>query len=200
MTEPTGTTGTTGTTDQTTGTGDSTGAGNGQNAGTGTSTAQDTERKYSQADIDAAITARLARERKSADEKAVRERQQAQEATLKEQAKWEELARQHETRVKELEPALQTTQERYTALSEKLGKQIDAGMKDWPADARKMVPMTEDIAARLDAYDAMKSLLDKGTLAPRQPGNGANPRPTAGPDGAQQMEDRLRASGRYTAF
>lgn len=160
----------------------------------------DTERKFTQADVDRLINQHTAKERAAAEQRTAKEKQQAHEAALKEQAKWQELAQQREQRVAELEPQLQTVQERYTTLAEKLGKQIDAGMKDWPAKARAMVLTAPagDIAARLEAFDTMRALLGEGTLSPRQPGNGANPRPATGPDGLQRAEEAARANPRYS--
>lgn len=156
--------------------------------------------RFTQADLDRAISDRLARERKSAEEKSAKERQAAEQEKLKAQAEWEELAKQHEQTVRDLSPQLETAQTRYTVLAERLNKQIDAGIKDWPAEARRMVPAGDDVAARLDAYENMRGLLEKGSLAPRQPGNAANPRPTSGPDAGKKTEEMLRSTGRYQAI
>jgi hypothetical protein len=150
--------------------------------------------------VDAAITNRLARERKAAEERTAADRQKAEQEQLKAKAEWEELAKQHEQTVRELQPQLDTERARYTALAERLNRQIETGIRDWPAEARKMVPASEDVAARLDAYENMRNLLDGGRLNGRQPGNGTGPRPTAGPAASEKTEELLRSNPRYNAL
>jgi hypothetical protein len=189
--------------DETTTTGTDNGAGaEGQNAGTGTATTttQDTDRKFTQADLDRAISARLERERKTAEDKVARERAAADTERMKQQQEWEELAKTHEQTLREREAEFEPIKTRYEALADLENKRINNAMKDWPADARGLVPDTDDVAARLAAFDRVNALLTKGVLAPRTPGNTPGPRPQAGPDGAQKTEEYLRANGRYSTI
>jgi uncharacterized protein YPO0396 len=160
----------------------------------------DSERKFTQADLDAAISNRMARERKATEERTAAERQKAELAQLAAKAEWEEIAKQHEQTVRELQPQLDTYKTRLETLSERLNRQIEQGIRDWPAEARKMVPASEDVAARLDAYENMRNLLDGGRLNGRQPGNGTGPRPTAGPAASEKTEELLRSNPRYSAL
>jgi len=164
-------------------------------------------KQYSQVDMDKAIEQRLARERKQAEDKAASERQAAEEQALKQRQEWQKLAEQHEARVRTLEPQLQTTQERLGALADRINKQIDAGIKEWPLEARKMIPASDDVTGRQDAYDNLRALMEKQAAAvaaatppPRQPGTPQRqPRP-AGPEAGPSVEEQLRASGRYSAI
>jgi hypothetical protein len=189
----------------TAGTGTTTDTGAGE-AGTQTPNAgqpphqADSERKFTQADLDAAISNRMARERKAAEERTAAERQKAELAQLAAKAEWEEIAKTHEQTVRDMTPKLETAEARYTALAERLNRQIEQGIRDWPAEARKMVPATDDVAARLDAYENMRNLLDGGRLNGRQPGNGTGPRPTAGPAASEKTEELLRSNPRYSAL
>jgi chromosome segregation ATPase len=162
--------------------------------------AADQERKFSQADLQRLLDQHTARERSRAEAAATAERQKAEQAQLAAKAEWEELAKQHEQTVRELQPQLDSYKTRLETLSERLNKQIEQGIRDWPAEARKMVPATDDVAARLDAYENMRNLLDGGRLAGRQPGNGTGPRPTAGPAASEKTEELLRSNPRYNAL
>lgn len=171
------------------------------NAGT-TTPPTDTERRFSQADLDRAIDARLARERKAADERTAKERTAAEQEKLRAQAEWEKLATQHEQTVRELTPQIESVTARYQSLADRNNKMIDGAIKDWPAEVRRLIPTTDDVAARLEAFDNARAIVDKFVAdAPRPaPGNRPNPRPQAGPDAAQRSEAELLASGKYNAF
>jgi hypothetical protein len=124
----------------------------------------------------------------------------AELAQLAAKAEWEEIAKTHEQTVRELQPQLDSYKTRLETLSDRLNKQIEQGIRDWPAEARKMVPPSEDVAARLDAYENMRQLLDGGRVSGRAPGNGTGPRPTAGPAAAEKTEELLRSNPRYSAL
>jgi uncharacterized protein YdaU (DUF1376 family) len=184
----------------TTATDDSAGAPASQNAGPATTTEADNERRFTQAQVDAAINNRLARERKAAEEKTAKERLAAEQKALAENNEFKTLAERHAARLAQLEPELEVVTTKHAALAEKINRQIEQGIRDWPAEARKMVPASDDVAARLDAYENMRQLLDGGRLSGRQPGNGTGPRPTAGPAASEKTEELLRSNPRYSAL
>ena len=123
----------------------------------------------------------------------------ALEERLKQQGEFQKLAEQHEARVKELEP----TVERYTALTSLVSEQIEAQIKDWPAEAKIFDPGKDvPIEQRLEWMNKAKALVDK--LQPQQqmrPGNSPNPKPAAQtPEAYQQkLENQMRSSGKYRA-
>lgn len=145
------------------------------------------------------LRAENAKHRNKANEQA-NAAQAAEEARLKEQGAYKQLAEQHAARLKELEPV----QERYSELSQLVAGQIEAQIKDWPAELKVFDPGTDaPIEQRLAWLEKSKPLIDKLTQQSRatSPGNGPNPRPVAStPDDArnQQMQ-RLRNSGKYGA-
>jgi hypothetical protein len=123
----------------------------------------------------------------------------ALEERLKQQGEFQKLAEQHEARVKELEP----TVERYTALTSLVSEQIEAQIKDWPAEAKIFDPGKDvPIEQRLDWMNKAKALVDKLQAVPQtKPGNGPNPKPSVQtPEGYQQkIERQMRISGKYNA-
>jgi len=122
----------------------------------------------------------------------------AEAARLKEAGEFKSLAEKHEARVKELEPI----NDRYSALSGLVASQIEAQIKDWPAEVKAFDPGADaPIEQRLAWLEKSKPLIEK--LAQQQratnPGNGPNPRPTGNtPD---TMRDKfvqdMRRSGKY---
>lgn len=125
----------------------------------------------------------------------------ALEERLKQQGEFQKLAEQHEARVKELEP----TVERFNSLTSLVSEQIEAQIKDWPAEAKIFDPGKDaPIESRLDWMNKAKALVDKlnaNTAPQSRPGNGPNPKPASPtPEGLQQrLENQLRASGKYRA-
>lgn len=139
------------------------------------------------------ITARF--EKQQADDKAKAEQERA-----KAQGEWQKLAEAHAAKVAELEPERDGLKTRYESLAERINKQIDTAIKEWPLEARKMLPAGDDVAARQDAYDNLRALLDKGALAGPRPGTPTRqPRPTD-PNSGPDIEAELRASPRYQAI
>jgi len=150
------------------------------------------------------LKARLDREREAVAVRFQKERDdekaKADETALKERQEWQKLAEQKDARVKELEPQVTATQERYSVLAEQVNKEIDAAIKDWPVDARALVPTTDDVAARREVYTRVSKLLTAGTVAPSRPGTPRTaPRPT-GENAGPSVEDQLRQNPRYQAF
>jgi len=123
----------------------------------------------------------------------------ALEQRLKEQGEFKALAEQHEAKVKELEP----TVERYAALTSLVSDQIEAQIKDWPAEAKIFDPGKDaPIESRLDWMNKAKALVDKLQTQARQPGNGPNPKPSPEPtsdDIKNQAYQKLRATNKYSA-
>lgn len=122
----------------------------------------------------------------------------ALEARLKEQGEFKALAEQHEARVKELEP----TVERFNSLTTLVSEQIEAQIKDWPAEAKIFDPGKDaPIEQRLDWMNKAKALVDKLQATPQtKPGNGPNPKPAGEPTSdqlVQQKMEQLRASRKY---
>lgn len=114
----------------------------------------------------------------------------ALEDRLKEQGEFKALAEQHEARVKELEP----TVERFTALTSLVSEQIEAQIKDWPAEAKIFDPGKDaPIESRLDWMNKAKALVDKLQATPQtRPGNGPNPKPAGEPTSDQQVEQKMK--------
>lgn len=123
----------------------------------------------------------------------------AEEQRLHEQGEFKKLAEKHEARVRELEPVA----DRYTQLSELVASQIQAQIKNWPAEVKAFDPGDDaPIEQRLTWMEKGKALVEKLQQQARssQPGNAPNPRPMSQPsaEGTQlTYEQRLRASGKY---
>jgi len=145
---------------------------------------------------------RLRKEADEANEKTraeARAKQLAEETRLKEQGEFKALAEKHEARVRELEPV----SERYNQLSVLIAGQIEAQVKDWPAEVRAFDPGPDaSVEQRLSWLEKSKPLIEKLQMQARaqQPGNAPNPRPSQ-PTGDMNTtyEQRLRASGKYGA-
>jgi DNA repair exonuclease SbcCD ATPase subunit len=129
-------------------------------------------------------------------------KQQAEEARLKEQGEFKQLAEKHEARVKELEPI----STRYTTLAELVSSQIEAQVKDWPAEVKTFDPGKDaPIEDRLAWINKSQPLIEKLQQQARAmtPGNAPGPRPAGGNSEQQAIEElrqRYRASGKYSAF
>lgn len=126
--------------------------------------------------------------------------QQEQDRQLQEQGKYKDLAEKHERRVKELEPI----SESYKQLAELVAGQIEAQIKDWPAEIKVFDPGQDaTVEQRLAWLEKSKPLIEKLQLQARsnQPGNGPNPKPSQQtPEGLRTtFEQKLRASGKYGA-
>jgi hypothetical protein len=139
--------------------------------------------------------------KKFEDEKKKQEQAAAKalEDRLKEQGEFKALAEQNESKFKELEPV----QEKYSQLSTLVSDQIEAQIKDWPAEAKIFDPGKDvPIEQRLEWMNKAKALVDKLQVQARQPGNGPNPKPSPEPtsdDLKNQSYNKLRATGKYSA-
>lgn len=183
-------------TTQTTTTATTTENGTGTNAGTQTPTIPDpttTERTFSQAQLDDIVKDRLNRQRAQL-------QQEREQEAMKAQAKWEPLAQQHEARVKELEPQVTTLTDRIQGYEDILIRSVEAEIKDWPAEAKALIPAEADALAQMAAVEKARPLIAKITGATAQ-GNGPGPRPRAGQQNNEQsVETLLRNTGRYNAI
>jgi hypothetical protein len=167
----------TNTTDTTTSTGgdpgssaDDGGKGGAPAAGSGESKP---EKTFTQADIDKIVKDRLAEQKRKLEGDAAT-------AKAKEQGEWQAVAEKHEARVKELEP-LEEQVTRYRGL---LAAQIDAQIKDWPAEVKALDPGGDDLDARMAWVEKSKPLAEKLGKALTAPDTdaGKGGRPTPGGD------------------
>lgn len=130
-----------------------------------------------------------------------RAKQQLEEARLKEQGEYKQLAEQHAHRVQELEPI----SERYHALSTQVALQIEAQVKDWPAEVKAFDPGNDaPVEERLAWIAKSRPLIDKLQMQARatNPGNVPNPRPAqpaTRDDAVSGFMKQLRQSGKYGA-
>lgn len=179
--------------------------GTGPNAGTQTSRAAEPERRYTQDDIDRVVSERLNRQKAQL-------AREAEEARLKAQQEWQLLAQKHESRVKELEPTLEQMGEAIKARDALLLATVKAETKDWPAEAKALVPHEADALAQMAAVDKARPLVAKlaeqasgaagtqqGSQNWRPPGNTPGPRPAQEPNKSlvERELERLRATGVY---
>jgi hypothetical protein len=117
----------------------------------------------------------------------------AEQQRLKEQGEFKKLAEQHETRVKELEPVATS----YAKLAEQIQAQIEAEIKDWPAEVKALVPGSDVPAEqRLEQMTRLRPLLEKLQVQARgqNPGNRPNPQPANQQDARQQRIEATRAA------
>lgn len=159
---------------------------------TGTNGGQAEEKKFTQAELNAAIDARIRRERDAAEAKAKKDKEAAEAEALKEQNRFKELAEQHEARVKELEAEVAARD--HAALKAK----VAAKHKLPDAMAARLLGTTED-ELEADAKELAKVVTES---APPQAGNGPAPRPAgaAGQVGVDDIIKQKRASGAYGPF
>lgn len=126
--------------------------------------------------------------------------QAAEEARLKEQGQYKELAEKQQIRVQELEPVA----ERYHALSMQVVLQIEAQIKDWPAEVKAFDPGSDaPVEERLAWIEKSRPLIEKLQLQARatNPGNMPGPRPVnpTREDAVSGFMKQLRQSGKYGA-
>lgn len=146
--------------------------------------AEELERKNAELMRENAEYRRKAREREAAQQAADEQRQ-------KEQGDFKALAEKRETRVKELEPIAAS----YSKLAEQITAQIEAEIKDWPAEVKSLVPGTDvPVESRLEHIARLRPLLEKLQVQARgsQPGNGPNPQPA----NQQANTQRVNAANR----
>jgi hypothetical protein len=144
------------------------------------------EARFTQADIDRMIKARLAEEETRTAKKTEADRKKTEEDALAKNAEWQTLA---ETRLTEL-TALKPQAERAAVLATRMNTVIDAQIADWPDEVRALDPGADAIEARLDWLEKARALAAKLAPAPKAPnmqlGSGQKPRtPATPPEGGQ---------------
>jgi hypothetical protein len=164
---------------------------------TTTTTPQQTEKRFTQAELDAIVKDRLERERRKADDERKKAADEAETKRLAEQNEFKALADRHEARVKELEPAAERA-EKYAAA---LTKHLEAQRKDLPPHILELLD-TRDPADQLDWIASHQDELSKGTgstgAAIRETPRNAGP-----PDRSAVVDEKaatLRRTGTYARF
>jgi hypothetical protein len=158
------------------------------------------EKLFTQDDLDRRIAHLVAKERAAADQRVQAERDAIEKDKLRAQQEWQKLAEQHETRVKELQPQLDALTKGIEARDAELLKTVKAETKDWPPEAKALIPAEGDALAQMAAVSSARALVAKlGEPGPRTPGNTPGPRPAGEPNKSlvDREMDRLRATGTY---
>jgi hypothetical protein len=175
------------------------------------------EAKFTQADVDRLITARLAREREQAEAKATRAREQQAADTLVAQGQFQALAEQHARRAEQLEAELSQQNAFVDRYADSLRKINRARIKDWSDEAKALIPRGDDVdpVEQAEAIERAAALVERlralegspgggppGSAAGRirPPGNPPSPRAVGpAPDDAALADEkaRLRARGTY---
>lgn len=90
---------------------------------------------------------------------------------------WKTLAETHEARVKELEPL----EEEVKTLRSLLNEQVDAEVKEWPAEVKALDPGADNLKARQAWLKNSRPIVEKLKAAPKAPSTegGAGNRPNA---------------------
>lgn len=150
------------------------------NGGSGTTqtapppaTTETPDRTFTQAEVDALIKDRLARQKAASEGAAEKARRDAESAALAEQGKWKELAQAHEAKLAELTPAA----DRAARLEAALQAQLTSAMEGLP---EHILPLIEklDLPERLEYLAANRAKL----LARPAPDTNATGRGAAQPD------------------
>lgn len=177
----------------------STDHGTGTNAGTQTQqttteTTTSSERSFTQAQLDDIVKDRLNRQRAQL-------QQEQDMAALKAKAEWQPVAEKAEAELKELKPQLETLQGRIKTYEERLIKQVKETIKDWPAEAKALIPADADADTQMAAVEKARPLVERlsGTGA-HAPGNGRGPAPRNATEAQAATEEFLRSSGRYASI
>lgn len=103
------------------------------------------EKKFSQADLDAHLTTRLAEEKRRNEGKAAADKKKADDDALAKNAEWQKLA---ETRGTEIE-VLKAQAELAVKYSTLLNKQVDTEVKGWPKEVSALDPGPDNVEIRL---------------------------------------------------
>jgi chromosome segregation ATPase len=131
------------------------------------------------------------------------EAQKAETERLKKQGEFQTLAEQREAELNQVKPQLEGLQGRYDKLSDLLNKQLEATIKDWPAEIKALDPGKDaDLETRLSWLDKAKLAVEKMVKTPARPGNAPNPRPADQQNltPTEQAVRELQSTGRYSRF
>jgi hypothetical protein len=174
----------------------------GGNASAGNGGQGNDDKKFSQAELEAHIKARLDQANRAAETKAQREREAAEAEALKEQQKFKELAEQRERQLAEIEP-FKAKAERYEAA---LTTMLETECKGLPAHITALLDKL-DPAEQLEWIATNRDALGQAT---DDAANGSRtatravpttPRPNAKPQSRderiQQARQELKRTGAY---
>jgi hypothetical protein len=159
------------------------------------------DKKFTQAELDAHIKARLDQAQRTAEAKAQKDREAAEAKALEEQSKFKELADQRAAKIAELEPLEIQLKEANDALTAALGRE----RQDLPAHITSLLD-DKTPAAQLTWIAANREAIGKASDGQQPPAGGTRavpttPRPSSRSetqaDRIKHAEERLAASGRY---
>jgi hypothetical protein len=131
------------------------------------------------------------------------DRKAAEDERLRQQGEHQKLAEQYKAELDQAKPQLEGLQGKYDKLSDMLNKQLEATIKDWPAEIKALDPGKDaDLEKRLEWMDKAKLAVEKLVKTPARPGNAPNPRPADQQNltPAEQAVRELQATGRYNRF
>jgi hypothetical protein len=175
--------------------------GSGEGAGTGTANAGDA--KFTQADVDRILKARLDDERKRLADKAAKDKADADAKAAEDEAlrkgELEKVIQAKDARIKDLEPIAA----RNAVLEGLLHKVADARAEALPEKARARVPAADAAApeARIEKIEELEAILAEMPHTPPPAGNGRGPKPAGAPDPAKAAEEaRVGQSRLYSQF
>lgn len=121
--------------------------------------------RFTQADIDRIVKARLAEEEKRASSKAEADRKRAEEDALAKNAEWQKLA---DARGAELE-SLKPMAERAGILATRMNALVDTEIASWPDEVKGFDPGADNIEARLVWLEKARPLAAKLSTPQRPP-------------------------------
>lgn len=153
------------------------------------------------ANAEAAANRVKARSLEEKQTKAERDAAAAEEDRKKKQGEFQQLADQYKAELDTAKPALESANATIAELTGILTAQLEAEIKDWPAEIKAMDPGKEaGLKARSAWRDKAKIAVEKfaPTGAPARPGNRPNP-PASGGNGKDVVAE-LRSTGNYQRF
>jgi hypothetical protein len=117
-------------------------------------------------------------DRRKAEQSAAEAARKAEEDRMAQQNEWRELAQKRLERITELEPQATQQAERLTRMEAMLLGQLEAEIKDWPAELKQLDPGKDaDLLSRFDWLQKSRALAQKLITRTPAPGNGARPLP-----------------------
>lgn len=139
--------------------------------------------------IDDRLKERLARKDKEREEAEAKAKRDAEREALKQKEEFKTLSETQEKELGELRP----TKERYDQLSEMVKAQIEAEVKDWPEDAKNLLPdEPTDVLSFMRAVERVRPVAAKLKEQSEPPtGNLRGPKPS-GPAGNKEAEEKAR--------
>lgn len=172
----------------------------GQPAAAATPPAPAEEKKFSQADFDAAIKERLERERKTASEKHQKDKDAAAEQERIKAGESQAVAEERLTKLQAAEAERDRLKTDHAALVEVVKKENQARMKALPEELRAMIPDGDDVTAQRELIIKAEAAAAKLGIS-RAPGTPPGPRGSGAPNGtppAEAAAAKKRAGGQYS--